>query len=707
MVRIYTNYNKRSRLLEADIPSADTNNDPATEDSELDSTLEFEDESDQKLEPDEVETDEEKKLTTKQLIVDTNNKLIKLINILNNFFEQNVLEDLVKLLDWDIYPATKEHLTLHAQLLQQATQTNGALTDQRLKLLFDYIQNANTLMSEVSVDKCWTPILQTQEVKDLIDIEKEFLKYKNITVARVTDWVVKEFTKLLMQHEETFVKIVTEKDNIVDTHKVIATRCYKVWTQIKDWFVDLNKDFKNSFKQLHWPRKTVVKLKHRIEAILKIFDTKQYITEDNQTEDIPFLNMNFLDQIRELPLEDWKPFFDKTDASTKVILKELSSLSKRLIKKQEKEKTDNWQYIFDRAVKSETSGKTGAVQRAWTKYYTKEFPYMNRKVLGTIGTAFTQEINDLGFTVLKNPFIAYLKYMGGKPEFKRNIVQNPSPYIQIHNAVAKRVLTFNDLFGLGYFKRNNIIFTPDFYKQSIHDTSRYLDAQHQLEKIFNKGDNVPFSHSYLSERYKGPEGRIQFFIDLFYEPGNIDSGPLTKQRTGDEVRGVTPGLSKQQKKDLKQGKEIYAPKPVDEILKGKPGGKLQPIDRIENNLTKCFSQEVLELDPDEAKWQAKLKPITTDDLVNATNDIRKKLRIANPRDLDDLLIRLDPSNFDPETWQTKPPVMVNELIHDAGWRFPTLAECENDQEVLENIRAHLAAEVKLIRDRTDRKRAGV
>jgi hypothetical protein len=99
MIRIYTNYNKRSRLLEADIPSADTNNDPATEDSELDSTLEFEDESDQKLEPDEVETDEEKKLTTKQLIVDTNNKLIKLINILNNFFEQNVLEDLVKLLD--------------------------------------------------------------------------------------------------------------------------------------------------------------------------------------------------------------------------------------------------------------------------------------------------------------------------------------------------------------------------------------------------------------------------------------------------------------------------------------------------------------------------------------------------------------------------------------------------------------------------------
>ena len=704
MIRIYTNYNKYSRLLEADIPSTDTNNDPATEDSEL----EFEDEDqNEATEPDEKETEEEKKLTTSQLIVDTNNKLLKVVSTLAELVsKQGRLAEILKLLDWEIYPATQKHFLLYDKL-KAAEEINENNWQATLKLICEYIENAKTLINEVKKDKCWEEFVTQTRITNLNKLENNILKLKT-----TPNWVtltsqLEPLVAIIGQHEHLLDVIVSEKDQKITDLKSIATQLNQTFVQIYEWLTDVAKDFKNSFKQLHWPRKTIIKFKHQIEAINNLFTTHKYVTADGQNKYIAFLEQNYISTLRKTRLSEWKQKFTRNKEDAKVLLKDLSKLSKRLIKKQETEKTDNWQYIFDRAVKNETSGKTGAVQRAWTKYYTKEFPYMNRKVLGTIGTAFTQEINDLGFTVLKNPFIAYLKYMGKKPEFKQNIVQNPSPYIQIHNAVAKHDLTFNDLFGLGYFKRNNIIFSPDFYKKSIHDTLRYLEAQRQVETILNKNDKVPFTHAYLSDRYGSPEGRIQFFIDLFYEPGNINAGPLAKQRTGEDVRGVTPGLSKQQKQDLKQGKEIYAPKPVDEIVKGEPGGKLQPIDRIENNLTKCFTQEVLHLDPDEESWESKLKPITTDDLVKATNDIRKKLEVANPRDLDDLFTRLERSNFDPEKWQTNPPVMISDLIHDAGWRFPTLAECENDRDVLENIREHIAAEVRRIRDRTDRRRAGV
>ena len=134
--------------------------------------------------------------------------------------------------------------------------------------------------------------------------------------------------------------------------------------------------------------------------------------------------------------------------------------------------------------------------------------------MDSFGYSFIQEVQNLGFNAITNPFIAFLKENNRISDFKIDAAH----YVELHNAAASGELSAKaDLKGTGTFGKLNVIFCRELWTaKTALQMRQYLEMQ---EKLSDEG--------YRITGWSGNEAAI--LGNIFYANGdqeNLTSGSI-------------------------------------------------------------------------------------------------------------------------------------------------------------------------------------
>lgn len=125
-----------------------------------------------------------------------------------------------------------------------------------------------------------------------------------------------------------------------------------------------------------------------------------------------------------------------------------------------------WEQLYKNASTKED------LDKFWKFYYEKEWG-ANTDKIKKLGEAFKDELINLGFDNILNPFITYLKENNSN---KLDWFTRES-YTALHNAVVNKLVTLDDIKGIGKFKKENLIFNKPLFSLSEAEVTEYLSAQ--------------------------------------------------------------------------------------------------------------------------------------------------------------------------------------------------------------------------------------
>lgn len=509
--------------------------------------------------------------------------------------------------------------------------------------LFDAISKNKTIADKFKkLDEIRQAIKEQLSLLDLNTIQK----FDQLDQEKIAQLAIKIEQLINTENNYSILEILGNSD-----YHDIVEQFIKQHDKVNDlanWFKDSWKNFKNGFDNLTVDEKIFEQLQ---KVILELERRQVSLTNINIKANSCY-NINFLKNIIN---------------SLKKINELLAQLLQLLTSIQEVQlqKTNKWEEIFREAARAEVNGAKKAIQQAWTQYYAQEWPDFDRATLAEIGNAFTAEINTYGFSALHNPFISYLKRMQQKPDFMNLLKENSSAYIQIHNAVSRDTLSELALRGKGFVELNNIIFSTDFYKQSIDDIPKYLAAQKKVINIISNSKFSGFAHEFLNREYdiaKNKSSVQQFFVDLFYENGNLYLGPTAERTQGDI------------------------------------NNKLQGIERIQNAINLCFTQEQLG-EHDSETLEDTTKPVIRQDFDTVFRKFDRQILktatttevVSYAESLKDFYKKLRLNLNDPfkqnasKLPEARSHVDIQDALIQIGYHLPALNELKNDEEALTNI----------------------
>ena len=146
--------------------------------------------------------------------------------------------------------------------------------------------------------------------------------------------------------------------------------------------------------------------------------------------------------------------------------------------------------------------------------------------MDSFGYSFIQEVQNLGFNAITNPFIAFLKENNRISNFQIDAAH----YIELHNAVANGGLSANaDLKGSGTFGKLNVIFCRDLWTaKTALQMRQYLEMQ---EKLHDEG--------YRITGWSGNEAAI--LGNIFYANGdqeNLTNGSIVGDAANYKLREI-------------------------------------------------------------------------------------------------------------------------------------------------------------------------
>lgn len=132
------------------------------------------------------------------------------------------------------------------------------------------------------------------------------------------------------------------------------------------------------------------------------------------------------------------------------------------------------------------------------------------KLLEDLRLAIQTEMLSKGFTFMQNPFLTYVR------DF---VVKNPESFTKekynlIHNAYLDRLIDDNDLKGKGFFKKDNLIFDPEFFKLDQRLMKQYLVLQNRFKNISSSDiGNTKILNKY--NNFEKDADKKQFVTDMF------------------------------------------------------------------------------------------------------------------------------------------------------------------------------------------------
>lgn len=349
-------------------------------------------------------------------------------------------------------------------------------------------------------------------------------------LVKLRDFITNEIMNLQNLHAPVEKYMQDNEDKFVFLENGLTQTDIKSWTDLANdwaeyatWLKDLLKNFKGGISAFSD----------------KISDEFLDSTWWNQT-------FSLLTVIQTQLYSKSIPDVQILTGAAKQLKSQLQALFKAIAATQTELAKDNWEDAFRQATRDEMQGQKGQVQKTWTEYYKKEWPNISRRALAEIGPAFTEEVNHYGFPAFKNPFVSYLKHQFQTvSDFESLLTQNPSAYLQIHNAVSKNNLTENELWGLGLTGFDSIIFAKDFYTQPTDEILKYLSDWSKINKLLRGASNSSelFAHNFLKKIYNSEtngDWKKQFLIDLFYNGGKLFEGPQDKRQAGNPQDGLQP-----------------------------------------------------------------------------------------------------------------------------------------------------------------------
>lgn len=151
------------------------------------------------------------------------------------------------------------------------------------------------------------------------------------------------------------------------------------------------------------------------------------------------------------------------------------------------------------------NGLTKATQLG---YYQSEWG-AKAELVESFGLAFVQELKTYGWDSINNPFISFLKQNLDKLS---NL--NKTTYPILHNLVATRVISVNDLRGKGHLGQVNLVFNNNWYASNVADIKEFAHEQHRL---INERHNLTGKASTLAVTDNGLQ---TIFKNVFYQLGD-------------------------------------------------------------------------------------------------------------------------------------------------------------------------------------------
>ena len=174
---------------------------------------------------------------------------------------------------------------------------------------------------------------------------------------------------------------------------------------------------------------------------------------------------------------------------------------------------DDWEARFKNAKSLyDLKGKNGVYMQFCRAMFgnKNELSPELEKTLDEISVALESELLAKGFTFMQNPFIQYIyNFIVKHPE-----VITKEKYNLIHNAYIDKLINDDDLKGRGFFKKDDLIYTPDLFKLDTKSMRALLELQDDIKDM--SGETVRNLHT--KEKYNNFEkdgDKRQFAIDLF------------------------------------------------------------------------------------------------------------------------------------------------------------------------------------------------
>lgn len=176
----------------------------------------------------------------------------------------------------------------------------------------------------------------------------------------------------------------------------------------------------------------------------------------------------------------------------------------------------DWDTRYDQLDPLDVTG----IKAFWKEYYENYWGTDTDRVKA-LGVSFKTECEALGFTMINNPFISYIKRIL-IPNKELNI--SAKQWDAIHDASVDSLITPNDLNNpeksdkrAGYC---NILNCLDLFasNKSYELITTYLDLQNKAFDKIKEGTTVVFSTDFLNEKYsaKNDSTHSKFICDLFY-----------------------------------------------------------------------------------------------------------------------------------------------------------------------------------------------
>ena len=185
--------------------------------------------------------------------------------------------------------------------------------------------------------------------------------------------------------------------------------------------------------------------------------------------------------------------------------------------------------------KAQASGDQKEVSNLWNSYFTEEWGN-DAQHARDLGEAFIIELENLGFSANINPFINYVRDL-----FAKKIYPNSDCYGTLHNAYNRNKVTDTTLKGEDILQKNNLIFSAYFFKKNSADMLDYIDLWNTCDNLVKTKKLV--ENAMLRNRYANGKDSVEkideFFIDVFFKPGNAIAKIDTKGKVTEDLNEIS------------------------------------------------------------------------------------------------------------------------------------------------------------------------
>ena len=183
----------------------------------------------------------------------------------------------------------------------------------------------------------------------------------------------------------------------------------------------------------------------------------------------------------------------------------------------------------------------------WNKYYKVEWEG-KAETIKAIGKAFTDDLIELGWDSITNPLLSFLKSPEIFPLIGKTFTADN--YIQIHNAVARNLLSSSDLKASqnSSYGKGNVIFNKHLYEHAA-ELDDYIRQQNSIR---NRAHN--FEKTIADVWRSGQEGKIKILNNIMLASGN-EKDLTAPVNLGGELRAISA---------IKRNIELYLGEEADE-----------------------------------------------------------------------------------------------------------------------------------------------